>query len=266
MAITAKPTTYTVDTGNAYAPTHLWMCDEGSGTEIDDKGTGTALKMTLQNSDMWGTDGTLGAKITCVASTSRYALGDSGTLFSSSVCLIVIAASTTNGNADANEYVMGFADTGAVGDRGGIITVNGAQTWQTDNTDAATNNVQKTNSGTFYDSSWHMLAMKFRSGTAVECCAVSLDGAAWEVDASDTINALSNLDRYGLGARPTGTPVLVFDGAILAAWVYEDPTYTSLDDAWIAALYADPWQFLETSALTNQQPQFYRRPNTLLRM
>ena len=266
MAITAKPTIYTVNTGHAYAPTHLWMCDEGSGTEIADKGTGTALKMTLQNADMWGTDGTLGAKITCVASTSRYALGDSGTLFTDSVCLIVIAASTTNGNADANEYVMGYADTGAVGDRGGIITVNGAQTWQTDNTDAATNNVQKTNSGTFYDSSWHMLAMKFRSGTAVECCAVSLDGAAWQLDGADTINALSNLDRYGLGARPTSLPVNVFDGAILAAWVYEDPTYTSLDDAWIAALYADPWQFLETSALTNQQPQFYRRPNTLLRM
>jgi hypothetical protein len=202
--------------------------------------------MTLQNADMWGVDGSLGAKITCVASTSRYALGASGTLFTDSVCLIVIAASTTNGNADANEYVMGFADTGAVGARGGIITVNAEQTWQTTIDDAAANNVQKTHSGTFYDSSWHMLALKLRSGSATECCAVSLDGGAWQVDASDTINALPELDRYGLGVRPTATPVSAFDGAILAAWVYEDPTYTSLDDAWIAALYADPWQFLAT--------------------
>lgn len=262
MAITAKPTVYTVNTGHAYAPTHLWMCDEGTGTTVADHGTGTALDMTLENADMWGTDGSLGSKITCVASTSRYALGASGTLFSSSVCLIVIAASTTNGNADANEYVMGYADTGAVGDRGGILALSGAQTWQTDNYDAAANNVQKTNSGTFYDSSWHMLALKFRNGSSIECAAVSLDGAAWQADATDTINALSNLDRYGLGVRPTATPVSIFDGAILAAWVYEDPTYTSLDDAWIAALYADPWQFLNTIKAF----QYRARANPLLRM
>jgi hypothetical protein len=248
MALSAKPTGYTVDSGHAYAPTHLWMCDEGTGTTIADQGTGTTQNMTLQNADMWGTDGTYGAKITCSAATSRYALGASGTLFTNSVCLIVIAESIANANADANEYIMGYADTGSVGDRGGILALNGAQTWQTDQYDDAGNNVQKTHSGTFYDSSWHMLAMKFRNGTTTECCAVSLDGGAWQVDGNDTITALAALDRYGLGIRPTGTPSNGFDGHILAAWVYEDPTYTSLNDAWIAALYANPWQFLTTTS------------------
>ena len=246
MAITAKPTAYTVNAGHAYAPTHLWMCDEGTGTTIADQGTGTAHNMTLQNADMWGTDGSLGSMITAVASTSRYALGASGTLFTGSVCMVVLAKSTTNSNADANEYVIGCADTGAVGDRLGALAVNGAQTSYVTATDAAANSVSVINAGTFYNSGWHMLAVKFRNGTSISCCAISLDGGAWTNDGTASINALSALDRYGLGCRPASSPSQFFDGSILAAWVYEDPTYTALDDSWISTLYSDPWQFLTT--------------------
>ena len=269
MAWTSKPAagTYSLN-GSTYEPDHLWMCDTGSGTAMSDQGSATAMSMTLQNADMWGTDGTLGAIITCVAATSRYALGATGSMFADTGCLIVVAKSTANANADANEYIFSAADSASDNGRCGAAAVNGAQTAQVFNLDDVPTTAVQIGSGTFYDSAWHMLAIKVKTGTAVSTCAISVDGGAWSDDAAATIGTRT-LTRYGLGVRASSTLTQIFDGSIAAAWAYHEPTYASLDDTWISTLYnsGDPWsKFLSTSALTNQQPQFYRRPNTLLRM
>ena len=266
MVWTVKPTagTYSLNTGSSYAPDHLWMCDEGSGTSMTDKGSATGMTMTLQDAAMWGTDGTLGSIITCVAASSRYALGATGTMFSSTGCLVVVAASTANVNADANEYVFSAADSASNNGRCGVAAVNGAQTSQVFNNDDTATSAVQINSGTFYDSSWHMLAIKVKTGTATSTCAISLDGGAWSDDGSATIGTRT-LTRYGLGVRASSTLTQIFDGSIAAAWAYHEPTYASLDDAWVSTLYnsQNPWsKFLNTY----QAFQYQTRLNPLLRM
>ncbi len=252
MAWTTKPTagTYALDTGSIYKPTHLWMCDEASGTSIADIGTGTALNMTLQNADMWGTDGTIGSIINCIAATSRYAISSAGTMFSSTGCLVVVAKSATNGNADANEYVFSAADSASNNGRCGIAAVNTAQTCQVFNLDDVPTTAVQIHPGTFYDSALHMVAIKVKTGTGVSTCAISLDGGAWVDDGTATIGTRT-LTRYGLGVRASSTLTQIFDGAIGAAWSYHEPTYASLDDAWISNLYnsGDPWSKLVTTSL-----------------
>ena len=270
MAWTIKPAvgTYSLNTGSAYAPDHLWMCDEPSGTSMTDHGSATAMTMTLQDAAMRGTDGTLGSIITCVAASSRYAIGATGTMFSDVGCMVIVAASTVNGNADANEYVFSAADSATNVGRCGFLCVSGAQSVQVLNEDDAAAVATKTSATAFYDSAWHMLALKVKTGTATPTCSISVDGGAWEDDAAETIGTRT-LTRYGIGVRATTTLTQIFDGSVAAAWAYHEPTYADLNDAWISTLYngGDPWsKFLSTSALTNQQPQFYRRPNTLLRM
>lgn len=268
MALTVKPAagTYSLNTGSAYAPDHLWMCDEGSGTSLTDRGSATAMSMTLQNADMLGTDGTLGAIITCVAATSRYALGATGSMFADTGCLIVVAKSTANANADANEYVFSAANSANNNARCGAAAVNGAQTAQVFNLDDVPTTAVQIGSGTFYDSAWHMLAIKVKTGTAVSTCAISVDGGAWSDDDAATIGTRT-LTRYGLGVRASSTLTQIFDGSIAAAWAYHEPTYASLDDAWISTLYnsGDPWsKFLNTSTI--QAFQYQSRLNPLLRM
>ena len=267
MVWTTKPAagTYSLN-GSAYQPDHLWMCDTGSGTSMSDQGAATAMTMTLQNADQWGTDGTLGSIITCIAATSRYALGATGTMFSSTGCLVVVAKSATNGNADANEYVFSAADSATNNGRCGIAAVNTAQTVQVFNLDDVPTTAVQIHPGTFYDSAWHMVAIKVKTGTGVSTCAISLDGGAWVDDGTATIGTRT-LTRYGLGVRASSTLTQIFDGDIAAAWSYHEPTYASLDDSWVSTLYnsGDPWsKFLNTSTI--QAFQYQSRLNPLLRM
>ena len=262
MAITAKPTEYTVNTGHAYAPTHLWMCDEGSGTTVADQGTGTAQDMTLQNADMWGTDGTLGAKIGCISATSRYALSATGAFASTSLLMVVICKPASAVCA-ATEYVLGGghdSDTAAAYCGPRFVTTEIPEAIYYDGTAAAASKVW---SAATYDTNWQMIAAKYTTNSK----SISVDGAAWATVSAtsyDFPNASGKVapNRWGLGCRPHPTPSGPFNGDILAAWTYYDGTYADWNDAWIAALYDNPWQFLNTIKAF----QYRARANPLLRM
>ena len=267
MAITAKPTSYTVNTGHAKCPTHLWMLNEGTGTTSADEGSGTALNLTLDNADQWSSDA-LGVTMLSNTASSRKAVSATGTLPSTSILLVSINKTANNpfyGGA-ANEALLAYGYSGGSGSQFGYIR---AQPQISGEIDAAAHDsvssVAANSSGLYaYDQSWHMIAVKF----ATNKIAISVDGSAFTEETPSytfPVTSGSAPNRFALGSNADSDFGQWFNGSHLAAMVYEDD-YATWDTTWIAALYADPWQFLNTSALTNQQPQFYRRPNTLLRM
>jgi hypothetical protein len=242
MAITAKPTSYTVNTGHAKCPTHLWMLDEGTSTIAYDKGSGTALDATLQNSGMWAMDGSRGIIITCRSTPSEwYATTETGTLWTSSVLMVAIC--NLPAIQDAGRTMMGCADSTVVGERCSIVAQQTTGYTNVLGVDSAATTIQIQNATNSGDDTWHMFAGKFKEGTAASNCAVSVDGAAWTNDGTTTFaNTVTN--RYRLGARAASTGNAPINGYLLACFAYEDGTYSSWDDAWIAELYDDPWQFL----------------------
>ena len=250
----AKPTGYTVDTGHAKCPTRLWMLDEGTGTAAVDQGSGTARDMTLQSASMWGSDA-LGQYITVNSTSSYYAKTANASVWNASGGLLLIAIVKTDAATGpaTTEFWFGTHNSAAAGAECAIrntTTNSRAQAWGVAD-DASGVSV---NSGTdIYDQAWHMVAAKFKAGSATSCCAVSIDGGAFTADASDTLGATITLDRYALGARARSSINGLANGKILAAMAYEAGTYATWDDAWIANLYADPWQFLSTApALTTK--------------
>ncbi len=265
----AKPAvgSYTVNTGHAKCPTHLWMLDEGSLTNANDQGSGTAFDMTLVNAAQWGTDA-LGPYITTSSTSSYSATTGTGSLWNGTGGLLLVSIFQTDaavGTATA-EFWFGIYNSAAAGAECAIRNATVNQLGRALATADDASSVGRNSTGDIYDQAWHMVAAKFQAGTGTDRCAISIDGAAWDLAASDTLGATITLDRYAIGARARNFITSEGNGKTLAAWSYEAGTYATWDDAWIANLYADPWQFLNTSALTDQQVQFYRRPNTLLRM
>ena len=250
----AKPTGYTVNTGHAKCPTHLWMLDEATGTTAVDQGAGTSRNMTLQNAAQWGSDA-LGDYIVSSSASSYYAKTATNSIWNGTGGLLMISIFKTDvstGPATA-EFWLGAFNSAAAGAECAIrntTTNDVAQAWGVAD-DAS--GVSVNGSGDMYDQAWHMIAVKIKAGAATSCCAVSFDGGAFTDDGSDTLGSTITLDRYAIGARARSTINGIANGKTLAAWVYESGTYATWNDAWIADLYADPWQFLSTApALTTK--------------
>jgi len=249
MALTAKPTSYTLNAGHAKAPTHLWMFDEGTGSTSADKGTGTALTMNLQNGAAWGSDA-LGTTLVCVSGSNQNAISDTGTIWNpaNNVLMVAIAESATAGNVAATEYIFSYGKSnlttpGIGGMR--ILTATNTLSGIADD-----NSVTRTNatSFAFYDATMHMIAVKIQpQASSGEIIAVSMDGSAWDTTPNNTLGTSYTIDRYAVGVRAASTGGSLFNGSILALYVYENGTYATWNDAWIADLYADPWQFLNTT-------------------
>lgn len=246
MAITAKPTGYTVNTGHAKCPDHLWMIDEGSGTSLVDKGKGTGLNMTLDNADMWGTDGGgMGAIITCNDTGPRRATSSTGTLPSTSIVL-VIYAKTTSAASNGNETPFSTGNSGVSNQNMTFLRAQGDEALDACHFDG-TNSIVRDSGTNVYSQTWRMMAMKAKASG----CAVSVDGGAWSE--STTSSSFPNAsgtapNRFAIGVQADSTPGNYFNGSILAAFAY-DNLYATADDAWIADLYSSPWQFLNTSSV-----------------
>lgn len=251
MALSAKPTSYTVKPSGVYVPTHLWMLDELSGTSAVDRGLGTALNLSLVNAAQWDTDALGACMITSVADDYQ-ALSATGTVWNGSsggLLLVAIFKSDSNVGQDVAEHLMqcansasstvycGLRNTGALSNELGSVIATAD--------DAS--NVQR-NGATVWDQSWHFVAGKIRVGTSTDCCAISVDGAAWDVDPADTLGTLT-LNRYCIGGRAGSIQTSQANGRFLAAWAYENNTagaYTNWDDAFISGLYngGDPWSMM----------------------
>jgi hypothetical protein len=257
MSITAKPTSYTVNTAHAKCPDHLWMIDEGSDVYLYDKGkSATKLNMTLTNGDMWGTDGTLSSPIiTCVSATNRYARRVGYTPPSASALWIAIGKSSSGTIGTANEALVGIAKSDGTSSAYGYIAYTATTGYPTTFYDYGTQGSGNvTNSTDVYDgTTWHMIAGMVRgTGSSVPIKKLSVDGAAWDVSSSYAATWPNDgggvaPNAIGIGCRPAQTPNAIFNGSILAVMVWDDFDWTTASDSWIAALYADPWQFLTTS-------------------
>ena len=243
----AKPSTWTLNTGHAKAPTHLWMLDEGSTTTASDSGTGTARNMTLQNAAMWGSDA-LGDYITVNSTSSYYAKTATGSVWNGSGGLLLISIFKTDAAVGplSTEYWLGTFNSAGTAEVSILNTTTNEQA-QAKGIANDASSVSRNSTADVYDQAWHMVAAKFKAGSATECCAISIDGGAFALDAADTLGSPITLDRYAIGARARATINGIANGKTLAAWVYESGTYATWNDAWIANLYADPWQFLTTA-------------------
>ena len=261
MALSAKPTSYSVNTGHAKCPDHLYMLDDATGATNCNDGVGS-LDLTADATSMWNTDATYGQILRFVAASNQKALSAAAFAASSGLCMVFIARSASATNPGVNQYLGGPGST-AAGIYGGprLDATTGYLTGVVD-TGGASN--VRTISVDYYDSSWHLFALKSNDSTASDgMTSLSIDGGSWSNNAGTGDQDLAQYNRIALGCTPQQTPNSFLDGDILAAFVYLDD-YATWNNAWIASLYSDPWQFLTTT--TTIFPQYGRRANTLLRM
>jgi hypothetical protein len=226
--------------------------DEASGTTLTDKGKTGGLNLTITGAD-WTTDATHGPVLDFVLANTDYAETSSVSgLMGTQTFAIVVYASA----GSVTRVLMNLCDSTQV-DRYVQMAMLGDENFEVASRYDSTQ--VNNNAGTDLPQNvWSFAAVRF-SDTTVDW---SLDGSAWTAQAVSHSGLLAAIDRLTLGYRNTTAPGAPYDDPMCAAMWWK----ASKSDAEISAIAADPWQFLDTSALTNQQPQFYRRPNTLLRM
>lgn len=264
MAITTKPTSYSVVVAHEKCPDHLWMLDENSGIVSQDKGkSATKLDMNLYESDvtsanLWSTD-TLGTVINCrdaTVSSNRYAMSNTHTFEAANSVLLVAYVKTTNtsNSGVTNEFIISTANSvtsstyprfaargqpqfdaladGYAHDGVSGFSINGA------------NSAQR-----LYNQNWVMVSAKFKSGEMAIAC----NGANWLVSNSSASSMVfpsatsSKPNRYGIGTMPALAPFGNANMDVLAAMVFVD-NYDAWDNTFISNLFSDPWQFLTSSS------------------
>lgn len=246
MALSAKPTSYSVNTGHAKCPDHLYMLDDSTGATNCNDGAGS-LDLTADSAAMWNTDATYGQILRFVSASSQKALSAASFAATTGLCAVFIVRSASATNPGANRVIGGvghnstgntfaYARYGTNGTLSSIGRYNGGTTWTA------------TSPADVYDAGWHMIAIKLKqSGGSDGELRHSVDGSDWGYGSEVTTHDITTLgfNRIGLGCAAAPTPTSFFDGDILAAFVYVDD-WAAWDDAWIASLWADPWQFLST--------------------
>lgn len=252
--IIAKPTGYTVDTGNAKCPDHLWMLDEASGLQLFDQGKSpNKIHMDISNAIMRAVDASLGTILNTSLSPNYVGYSAIDASVWSGVGTLVLVGIVKPANATSpavSEVFFGVASstTANAGARlrsSGNAGVDGAQVNVTDNASV----VASVTGADIYTGDWKFFAAKIRIGAGQVNCAVSVDGSPWGNDINTTLGALTN-NRYGIGCRPGPAINQQATASHLAAFSYEGVDWATIDDAWIADLYANPWQFLSGAVTT----------------
>lgn len=257
MSITTKPTGYTVDTGHAKCPDHLWMFDENTGSVSYDQGKSSSkVDITLYesgsaSSNLWGSDA-LGTIITCRDATISSRYGLSGTLTwdaTTSLLMVAIIKSTDTGGT-TNEAIAGYG-LSTTGNppygylRGQPHISSYLDAYNDDFTGAYAHN--GTSAVPVYTQAWVMAHGKFKAGEL----GVAIDNGAWQAtaNAGSWPSTGSSPNRYAVGAVADSSPSGFYNGSVLALFAYIND-YTSWTDTWVDDLYADPWQFLTISSPT----------------
>jgi hypothetical protein len=230
--------------------------DEGSGTTLTDQGKTGGLTLTFAattgTGPDWTTDATHGPILDFVAANVDRAGNDTISGLSGTHVFGVIV----KGSAGAVKRAMvSLCDKDDL-DRYVSLVYQGDEDVEAESRfDAA---LVTNTSTTDLTLDWDFVAMRF-SDTTIDW---SLNGSAWSTQVVSHSGLLAVIDRLTLGYRETTSPGSAWDDPMCAAFWWK----ATKSDAEIAAIAADPWQFLSTSDLTDQQVQFYKRPNTLLRM
>lgn len=253
MTISAKPASYSVNTGHANCPDHLWLMDEATGTTLTDRGKTGGLNLTFAGTTGagpdWTTDATHGPVLDFVAANVDRAGTDSvsGLTGTHVVGLVAIGTAGT-----VQRTAASLCDNTQL-DRYVALVYQGDENVESvsrfDST-AVTN--ASTQAMTATD--WDFIAVRF-SDTTIDW---SFNGSAWTTQAVSHSGLLAAINRFTLGYRDTTSPGNPWDDLMCAAmWWKSDK-----NDSEIASIAADPWQFLTTA----QFFQYQSRLNPLLRM
>ena len=217
---------YTVDTGDADCPDHMWLFSEGSGTAIADEGSGTAADLTLSNALAWATD--TGINVVDLAG-SYTATSDNAAGLSDFPCTISCLVSWT---ASHNGHPMNVANA-SDGDRFGFITTvtSGyyrAQYYGSEETESAT-----TDSGADYsDGTWRWWTIRLVSDTSK----VFYRGTT-SVNTNTTSHSVTSaLDEVHFGSRTSGSGSNPYNGKIAMAMLWN----SDLGAAGVSRVFADP--------------------------
>lgn len=251
---TEKPVSYTVNTGHVKCPDHLYLFDEGTGTNAADQGAVGGLDITLTDAAMRTTadltaGGDMSPVIQCDNSPDYHGNSATGLSVTSALCVVALVKPDSATNPAATETCVSAAVSSNTTEflhcRFGT---NGRLNAVYDDTVIAQIN-RESDATDFYDAAWHLVAVKaYESGSDVLIRA-SVDGAAWSAATTGTGTTLPAFDRIAVGAHAGLYSVNEFHGQVAAVFVYLDDS-ASWDDTWIAAVYnaGDPWQFLSTAA------------------
>ena len=253
MAITSKPSLYSLNTGSAYFPDHLYLFDEATGTTANDQGAATAADMSLTDSAQWATDGTHGSVIITQTTGDRIARSSTFGSTLTSGCLIAVIKGGTDAtpetavdtNPAVNCHPMNFGDASSVGNYVGVrFKTDGNLVGLYESAGVLTQSVNS--AGDVYQfatNGWAMVAMKF--DTATQAWATSWNGAAWQGSSSGG-SLTGVIDNITVGCRSGAGESGLFNGLIAACWAFVDD-YSTWNDTFIASVYnsGDPWsQFL----------------------
>ena len=237
MPIAAKPASYSVNTGHTHCPDHLWMMDENAGTTLTDRGKTGGYNLTLTDTAAgsgpeWITDGTHGPVLDFVLANGDQASYSSVSGLSGTHVIGVIAT----GNLGTVTRCMASVSDPSQLDRYAALVYQGDE-----DVEAASrfDSTQQTATSTqAMTTDWDFVAFKFSDST-IEW---SLNGSAWSALAVSHTGLLAAITRVTFGALAHSTPQWFWDDSMCAGMWWK----ATKSDAEIAAIAADPWQFLIT--------------------
>lgn len=266
MPISAKPASYSVNTGATWCPDLLWMCSEGTGTTLTNEGKGAACTGTLAavgtgSVPSWQTDGTHGDYIDINASSTTAATDNGGKITSSSLfgvstaCSVLVACRipAISSAFEGALFTIADKDAGYLWDAAYLYIdwvkarANGYDSQATVDT-ATIGDLDG-------DSTWHLIAMKRQNGGL----GISVDGGAFQTVVPNTDGAPTNhgwpsdwgaADQLCIGAYGvTGSTQRCSSLDVIAVAGYDD---VYLTDANISTIWnsGDIWSSFGVSTAT----------------
>lgn len=227
--VEAKPTVYGVDFGHSLCPDHLYMMDEGTGSTLTDKGKTGGLNLAITGAD-WTTDPTHGNVLDFVGANTDYAeVAVSGLTGTHTLCALVYASA-----GSVQRTIASFCDSGDF-DRYVALVYQADEDLEAISRFDATA-VTNTSTTDIPADTWSLVFMRF-SDTTIDW---SLNGSAWTTQAVSHSGLVAAINRFTVGYRNTSSPGNPWDDQMAALMWWR----SSLSDANIASIAADPWQYL----------------------
>lgn len=232
MAISAKPTSYSVNTGATHCPDRLYMMDEGSGTTLVNKGKTAGYNLTFGATTGagpdWIADGTHTMVLDFILANEDYAEATVSGL--SGVQTIGIITKPTAGTA--NRTAAGLFDNTQI-DRYAIMNWRSDEFYQVGSRFDDTQSNSATNGSATGD--WDFWVLRC-SDTALDW---SLNGSAFATNVVARTGMIAAMNTFALGRKSVSTPSAWYDDPICAAMWW----HGSKSDADISAIYnsGDLW-------------------------
>ncbi len=229
---TAKPSSFSLNSGASYYPDHLWMINEGTGTTCEDL-VGT-WDLTITGAD-WGTDGTHGPILTFLSSEANnrasYLSASFGGAFSWGMILDIASAP---GSA---QVFFSAGDAAADTNLGTGTTSAGLPQRRTKLAGSATTG--NSAGDIVADTGFSII---FGKGSDSNVSSALNDGAFGN-SAHSSSGLVASLDQISFGCERDSSAGLFADMVLCAAWIKEGAEYSDAD---LDAIFnsGNPWPML----------------------